>query len=62
MTSFSFKLRSAWSADGQNFPAGALLATDFDAALNGHRAFKALFTPADRSSWSDQRHQTNYSC
>lgn len=43
-------LRSGWTRGGQTFPAGALLATDFDDALKGRRSFKAIFTPTDRSS------------
>jgi prolyl oligopeptidase len=44
------KLRSDWNVGGQSFTAGALLATDFDAALKGQCKFVALFEPTPRKS------------
>jgi prolyl oligopeptidase len=43
-------LRSPWQAGGKTYPAGALLALDFDELLRGGRAFTTLFEPTDRSS------------
>jgi prolyl oligopeptidase len=39
------ELRSDWQAGGATYPAGALLATDFDAFLAGTRHFTVLFAP-----------------
>ena len=54
------QLRSAWTVNHQTFPAGALLAIDFDSALNGDTAFKAIFTPTDRSSLESMSDTKNY--
>ncbi len=43
-------LRSDWSAGGTTFPAGALLAIDWDAFFAGDRGFEALFVPAPNKS------------
>jgi len=54
------RLRSPWSAGGRSFPAGALLAADFEAFLGGERRMTVLFRPtATRSldAWSWARHQ-----
>jgi prolyl oligopeptidase len=53
-------LRSGWQTDGQSFPAGALLAIDFDSALKGDRHFKAVFTPTERSSLESMSDTKNY--
>jgi prolyl oligopeptidase len=44
------ELRSSWAVDGRTYPAGALLATHFEAFLNGARSFDLLFEPTDRKS------------
>jgi prolyl oligopeptidase len=44
------ELRDDWTTGGQTWPAGALLATDFEAFLKGERRFEALFEPTDRKS------------
>lgn len=42
------ELRSAWRINHQTYPAGALLATDFEAFLQGQRRFDVLFQPTER--------------
>ncbi len=44
------ELRSDWTVAGTTYPAGALLATGFDAFLAGERTFHVLFTPTERKS------------
>jgi prolyl oligopeptidase len=44
------QLRTEWKIGGQTYPAGALLATDFEAFLKGKRQFDVLFTPTERKS------------
>ncbi|HEY5366591.1 MAG TPA: prolyl oligopeptidase family serine peptidase, partial [Casimicrobiaceae bacterium] len=44
------ELRSPWTVGGQTFPAGALLATNFDDFMAGKRAFTVLFAPTDTTS------------
>jgi prolyl oligopeptidase len=46
------RLRSPWTVDGVTYPAGALLATRFDAFLAGGREMAMLFRPDDRTSLS----------
>ncbi len=44
-------LREPWATGGTTYPAGSLLAADFDAFLNhGKRDFQLLFTPSDSTS------------
>ena len=53
------KLRSPWTVGTRSFPAGALLAADFDAYQAGKRRFMVLFRPTARrslESWSWTRH------
>jgi len=53
------QLRSDWTIGGRNWPAGALLATQFDAFMAGKADFVALYTPTPGSalsSWSWTRH------
>jgi prolyl oligopeptidase len=53
------KLRSPWTVGGKTYPAGALLAADFQAHLAGRRRFTVLFRPTARRSleaWSWTRH------
>jgi len=52
-------LRSAYAAGGTTYPAGALIATDFEAYLRGERRFELLFTPtATRSLAREGVHLT----
>ena len=44
------ELRSPWTVDGRTFPAGALLAADFEKFLTGDRTFHVLFAPGPRTS------------
>jgi len=44
------ELRSDWKVGERTFPAGALLAADFEAFLAGRAAFDVLFTPGERTS------------
>ncbi|MEO6928971.1 MAG: prolyl oligopeptidase family serine peptidase [Casimicrobiaceae bacterium] len=44
------QLRSAWSVEGTTYPAGALLATNFDHFMAGKRVLHILFTPSDSTS------------
>jgi prolyl oligopeptidase len=45
-----FELRSDWDVNGQRYPQGALLATDFRKFMAGERQFDVLFTPTPTSS------------
>lgn len=44
------RLRTPWTVAGKTFPAGALLATNFDAFLKGERKIDVLFEPTERKS------------
>lgn len=44
------ELRSAWNVAGQEYPQGALLATDFRRFMAGERQFDVLFTPTPSTS------------
>ena len=44
------KLRDDWTVGGKTYPAGALLAADFEGFLKGERRFDALFEPTERKS------------
>jgi prolyl oligopeptidase len=44
------RLRTAWAAGGRTYPAGALLAADFEGFLKGERKFDVLFEPTGRTS------------
>lgn len=53
------ELRSPWTVGERTYPAGALLAGDFEAFLKGDRRLHVLFEPTDRSSlagWAGTRH------
>lgn len=52
-------LRDAWKIGDKTWPAGSLLATDFDAFQAGKREFTALFTPTPTTAlqgWSATQH------
>ena len=44
------ELREDWTVGGKTYPAGSLLAADFDAFMKGGRAFDFLFQPSERTS------------
>ena len=44
------ELREDWSIGGKTYPAGALLAIDFEGFLKGARRFDILFSPTERKS------------
>jgi prolyl oligopeptidase len=44
------ELRDEWTVGGKKYPAGALLATDFEGFLKGARRFDVLFEPTERKS------------
>jgi prolyl oligopeptidase len=44
------RLRTPWTVGDKTYPAGALLATDFEAFLKGERKFDVLFEPTERTS------------
>ncbi|MCK5945255.1 MAG: S9 family peptidase, partial [Planctomycetes bacterium] len=52
------ELREDWRVGGEQYAAGSLLVTKFDAFLKGERTFDVLFAPTERSSlsgWSGTR-------
>jgi prolyl oligopeptidase len=44
------QLRDDWTVGGKTYPAGALLAADFEGFLRGERRFDVLFEPTERKS------------
>src|SRR5207248_2507011 len=44
------RLRTPWEVGGKTYPAGALLAANFEGFLKGVRAFDVLFEPTERKS------------
>jgi prolyl oligopeptidase len=54
------ELRSDWEVGGKKYPAGALLASDFDAFLAGKRDMDVLFTPTERTSLAGYSNTMNY--
>ncbi len=46
------ELREPYEAGGKTWPAGSLIATNFDDFMAGKREFTALFTPSERTSLS----------
>lgn len=54
------RLRSPYTEAGKTYPAGALLALDFDKFLAGSRAFTMVFEPATRSSYGYISATKNY--
>jgi prolyl oligopeptidase len=44
------ELRSPWEVGGKTYPAGSLLAADFEGFLKGQRQFDVLFEPTERKS------------
>ncbi|HZD39895.1 MAG TPA: hypothetical protein VE131_04185, partial [Terriglobales bacterium] len=54
------RLRSDWTAGGRTYPAGALLAADFEAYLKGDRDLSVLFEPSERKCLSATSATKNY--
>jgi prolyl oligopeptidase len=44
------RLRSDWTVEGKVFPAGSLLAGDFDGCVRGGHPLEPIFTPSERTS------------
>ena len=44
------ELREPYTAGGKTYPAGSLIAADFDAFMAGKREFTTLFAPSERTS------------
>jgi len=53
-------LRSDWTVGQQTYPAGALLAADFETYLQGDCNFTVLFAPAERRSLTSTSATKNY--
>ncbi|WP_433627708.1 prolyl oligopeptidase family serine peptidase [Nocardia sp. CA-120079] len=47
---FLVRLKSPWEIGGKTYPAGALLAMDFEKFLSGAREFEVIFTPDEHTS------------
>jgi len=54
------RLRSDWTVDGKTYPAGALLAGDFNGCIDGSRKFEMLFTPTERKTLAGTSDTKNY--
>ncbi|HZR19285.1 MAG TPA: prolyl oligopeptidase family serine peptidase [Verrucomicrobiae bacterium] len=54
------RLRSDWKVGAKTYPAGSLLAAEFDSALKGEHNFESLFTPTDRTSLEAMSETKNY--
>jgi prolyl oligopeptidase len=54
------ELRDDWTVGGKTYPAGSLLATDFEAFLKGERRFDVLFEPTERKSLAGFRPTRNH--
>ena len=46
----TLELREPWTVGGKTYPAGSLLATEFDGFMAGKREFDVLFEPTDSTS------------
>lgn len=55
-----FRLRSDWTIGEKTYPAGALLAADFDGFAKGDRKFSILFEPTERKSLASTTQTRNY--
>jgi len=54
------RLRSAWTIAGKTYPAGALIAADFEAYLKGDRNLAVLFEPTERKCLENTSATKNY--
>ncbi|MDO5505040.1 MAG: prolyl oligopeptidase family serine peptidase [Pseudoxanthomonas suwonensis] len=52
--------RDPWTVGGRTYPAGSLLATNFDAFMGGAREFAVLFTPTDTTSLAGYTFTNNH--
>ncbi len=55
-----FRLRSAWTVNGETFAAGSLIATDLQEYMNGGRNFTVIFKPSERVSLASISDTKNY--
>ncbi len=55
-----FRLRSAWTVNGETFPAGSLIAADLQDYMNGGRNFTVIFKPSERVSLASISDTKNY--
>lgn len=46
----TLELREPWTVGGKTYPAGSLLAANFDAYMAGERKFDVLFAPTEKTS------------
>jgi prolyl oligopeptidase len=53
-------LRTPWAVGGKTYPAGALLAAEFEAYMKGGRDLPVLFEPTDRKSLDSATGTRNY--
>ena len=53
-------LRSDWTIGGMTYPAGALVAADFEAYLRGNRKLAVLFEPSEHKCLEDTSPTKNY--
>ena len=54
------RLRSDWTVDGKTYPAGSLLATDFEPTSRANASFATLFEPTERKSLAGTSDTKNY--
>ena len=54
------ELRSDWEVGGKKYPAGSLLAAEFESYLAGKREMDVLFTPAERTSLAGHSNTLNH--
>jgi prolyl oligopeptidase len=54
------RLRTDWTIEGRTYPAGSLLAGDFEAYLRGDRSFAVLFEPTERKFLASIAETKNY--
>ena len=54
------QLRDPWTVNGQTYPAGSLLAEDFDGFMRGGRTFDVLFAPTNTASLSSYTWTQNH--
>jgi prolyl oligopeptidase len=54
------ELREPWETGGRSWPAGALIATNFEAFMAGGRDFIALFEPTERTSFAGSSWTRNH--
>lgn len=59
-TQMLLNLKQDWQTGGHNYPAGSLLAIDYQAFRQGKRDFSLLFTPTDSTSLNSYTVTRNY--